>query len=127
MDNLSWVVMELERLGEAESLCKQAIEGRRKTLGDHHPDTLRSNGTLSAILRGKEGRENVEEAARILEAKLAQERKGIGEEHHDTIETMGNLACTLYILGKLDEAERLQREVIYRSRRKNDPDRPSRH
>ena len=40
-------------LAAAESLSREALEGRRETLGNRHPSTLTSIGSLGLVLKAK--------------------------------------------------------------------------
>ena len=40
-------------LAAAEPLYREALEGRRETLGNRHPDTLASRNSLGALLQDK--------------------------------------------------------------------------
>ena len=44
------------KYGEAEGLYREALDGRRRILGDKHPDTLSSIDNLKVLLRKKQGK-----------------------------------------------------------------------
>ena len=45
------LLRDLGRLAEAEPLFLEALEASRRTLGDEHPDTLKSISNVASILR----------------------------------------------------------------------------
>jgi hypothetical protein len=51
MHNLAETLRELGDLEGAHVLHDQALAGRRRVLGDDHPDTLQSTNNLAAIRR----------------------------------------------------------------------------
>ncbi|KAJ6583089.1 hypothetical protein DFH09DRAFT_280467 [Mycena vulgaris] len=89
----------------AEQLVLAALEQRRSVLGEDHPETLHSMGTLASTyhILGK-----LKEAQDLGVAALERQRKILGEDHPDTLRTMGNLASTYHRLGKLQDAKELE-------------------
>lgn len=74
------------------------------TLGDKHPDTIRSMARLAAVYHAL-GR--YEEAERISVEALALRREILGDKHPDTIESMAILAVTYRALGRDEDADKL--------------------
>ncbi|WP_235502896.1 tetratricopeptide repeat protein, partial [Kitasatospora sp. Root187] len=66
---------------------------RRRTLGDDHPDTLRSAHNLAAVLHSL-GEHT--EARRLDEDTLARRRRTQGDDHPDTLRSAHSLAITLH-------------------------------
>jgi len=95
--NLACVLKDLKLDEEAEPLAWQTWAGRRKVLGMHHPDTMRSTFHLSRFLREK-GR--YDEAALVVGATARQCMVKWGQEHqlsnranmelHDIMEEAGH-------------------------------------
>ena len=50
MSNLAQLLQAQWRLAEAEALAREALAGRRSTLGDAHPHTQTSYQTLLGLL-----------------------------------------------------------------------------
>jgi len=55
MDNLNNAIAEQGRYAEAEKLCRETLEIRRRVLGPEHPDTATSAYELSGLL-ARQGR-----------------------------------------------------------------------
>jgi len=51
MNNLAVTRHALGDLDGARELHEQVLAGRRRVLGDHHPDTLMSRNNLAAVRR----------------------------------------------------------------------------
>ncbi|HIG12339.1 MAG TPA: tetratricopeptide repeat protein, partial [Planctomycetes bacterium] len=73
---------------DAEPLYREALEGRRRTLGDEHHDTLDSLAWLGWLsltegdLLQRPGK--LTQAEPLLRKALEARRRVLGEEHHDT-------------------------------------------
>jgi hypothetical protein len=83
------------RLGEAEPLYREALAGRRATLGTKHPDTLTSMSNLAAL------------------------------QQTGTLLSMNNLAALLYAQGKVAESEALFKETLEGRRAALGPQHPN--
>ena len=94
---------------QAEPLHRQALELRRKLLGEEHPDTAESYNNLALNLRAQG---KYAEAEPLFQTALTLVRKRLGEEHPLTALSYNNLASDLYDLGKYAEAESLLYKVI---------------
>ncbi len=100
---------ELGLLERAQTPQKRALEIRRRELGDEHPDTLASLGSLGALLydQGKYA-----DAEPLLREALEASRRTLGNEHHSTLTSINILGTMLQDQGKLAEAEPLLREAL---------------
>ena len=109
------------RLAEAEPLLRQALDKRRRVLGDEHEQTLSTGNNLAMVLMaaGKLG-----EAERLFRDVLDQQRRLLGDEHPHTLNAVNNLGMLLFRQGKLDDAEPLLREAMQRLQRTT-PDHPN--
>ncbi len=105
---------ELGLLERAFNPQEQAVEIRRRELGDEHPDTLNSINSLGALL---DGQGNLDEAEPLLREALEISRRELGNGHPSTLTSINNLGLLLYSQGKLDEAEQLLREGLEVNRR----------
>jgi hypothetical protein len=56
INNLGSLLCDQGKYGEAEGLLREALDGRRRILGDKHPDTLSSIDYLKVLLRKKQGK-----------------------------------------------------------------------
>jgi tetratricopeptide (TPR) repeat protein len=99
---------------EAEKLCVQVLEQRRKLLGVDHVDTIRAVGEL-AVVYWKQGRYS--EAEKLELEVLDHRRKNLGSEHPKTIIAASNLASTYREQGRYSEAEKLDLEVLEQRRK----------
>lgn len=93
MSNLAVVYERQDRFQESELLAKEALELRRRNLGDDHPHTLYSKNNL-ATLYAAQGR-SAESEALARETYEARFRK-LGEQHSETQVTL-RLLCTALI------------------------------
>lgn len=100
--------------GRAQALLTQAVDIRRRVLGDSHPQTLSSMDDLGWTLN-REG--HYPEAEKLQRETLDLRRRVLGPEHTDTLRSMTNLAGTLSLEGHYAEAEKLQRETLDIQRR----------
>eukprot|EP00808_Paulinella_micropora_P014366 g1766.t1 len=92
----------------AEPLYRRALQGREKTLGAGHPDTLISVNNLGVFLK----QQGKLAEAELLHRRTLQEEKTLGAEHPSTLASVNNLGVLLYQQGKLAEAEVLYRRAL---------------
>jgi len=76
---------------------KEALEVRRRTLGDTHPQTLISIGSLGALL-SQQGK--LSEAEPLLREAVSGARTTLGDAHRATIIYQENLDFVLQKMGK---------------------------
>ncbi len=110
------------KLAEAEPFCIEAMEGRRRVLGDEHPDTLESIDRMGNLLQSQ-GKLN--EAEPYHREALAGQRRVLGDQHDETLRTIMNMGSRLLRQNKLDEAEPYFREAVAGYRRMLHPRHPS--
>ncbi|UCH82712.1 MAG: CHAT domain-containing protein, partial [Candidatus Latescibacterota bacterium] len=87
----------------------EALEIRRKALGNDHPDVASSLDRL-ATLRRAQG--DYAGAARYHLEALEVRRKTLGSEHPDVAVSLANLGVLLHDQGDLAKAERLYRDAL---------------
>jgi len=106
---------------KALPLQEAALATRRHSLGESHPDTLRSFKGTGAVLMvlGKPGK--AEAYYRML---LHMQRGMLGEDHHETLISIIGLATILQAQGKLSEAEPFLRQGLEKNRRVVGEDHP---
>jgi NTP pyrophosphatase (non-canonical NTP hydrolase) len=101
------------QLKEAQEIQEKVLEETTRTLGEDHPDTLRSVQILANTYRQLGGR-LLEEAQELEEEVLEVRRRTLGEEHPDTLRSMRNLVITYRQLrGRLKEAQELEEKVRF--------------
>ncbi len=69
------------KLGEAEPLFREALDGQRRTLGDSHPDTLLSINNLASLLQAQG---KFSEAEALFREALDGFRRVLGDAHPHT-------------------------------------------
>jgi tetratricopeptide (TPR) repeat protein len=107
---------------QAVTLLEQALAGRRRVLGDDHPDTLESMNNLATTRRSLGDLQGVPE---LLEQVLDASRRLLGPEHPDTLESMNKLGETRHDLGELDGARELHEQALAGRRRALGDDHPA--
>jgi eukaryotic-like serine/threonine-protein kinase len=107
---------------EAEPLLTQALDIRRRVLGQNHPDTVASLAELARVL-GMAGRFPEEE--KLQRQVVDIRRRTLGPANLDTITAISQLANTLSAEGRIGEADPLAREVVDLQRRGQGPDSPA--
>ena len=70
------------QLEEARPLLGEALQARRETLGDRHPDTLNSIGSMADLLRTTG---SLAEAELVLGNTEAVAREVLGSDHAITL------------------------------------------
>jgi tetratricopeptide (TPR) repeat protein len=83
---------------QALALYERALVGRKRVLGDHHPDTLTSLNDLADIRRSLG---DFQGARQVFEQTSAARRRVLGDNHPETLWSMNNLAETRRALGDL--------------------------
>jgi tetratricopeptide (TPR) repeat protein/tRNA A-37 threonylcarbamoyl transferase component Bud32 len=90
-------------------LQQRALEKRRDTLGEEHPDTLSSIDSMGILLAA---RGDQEEGERWLREALDKRRRVLGENHIDTVNSKNHVGVVMWERGDLAETERYMREVL---------------
>jgi tetratricopeptide (TPR) repeat protein len=106
---------------ESIAELEQVLAGRRRVLGEDHPDTLMSWHNLAYAYRSV-GR--VDEAITGHEKVLAHNRRVLGDGHPDTLVSRSNLAIAYQSVGRMDEAITEFEEVLSDRRRLLGEDHP---
>jgi eukaryotic-like serine/threonine-protein kinase len=114
MNVMGNVYFELGLYPRAEPLFSQALNIRRRVLGDKHPDTLVSMSNLGRTL-SVEGRHL--EGAKLLRDTLAMQQRVLGSEHPDTLATTQRLAIAVGWEGDIAAEEKLTRQALESRRR----------
>ena len=81
------VLEDTGQYAEAESLCRQALEIRRTTLGTEHPDYAASLNNLARVL---EATGQYAEAKPLYQQAVEIVRTALGDEHPNTRRAAGN-------------------------------------
>ena len=121
INNLANLLADQGKLGDAEPLYREALAGKRRTLGDEHPSTLNSIFNFAGLLwkQGKLG-----DAEPLYREALAGRRRTLGDEHPDTLNSIYNFAGLLWEQGKKAEALEMYRQELEGVRRVLGEDHP---
>ncbi len=114
LQSLADTLRNLGLLDRAVAPQTEALDIRRRVLGEEHPDTLTSIGRMGMLV-GDQGK--LAEAERYDREVLEKRRRVLGNEHPDTLSALHNLGHTLQAVGRLSEAEECYREVLDARRR----------
>jgi hypothetical protein len=106
---------------QALTLHTQALEGRRRVLGDDHPDTLQSMNNVAELRRKVGDRHGAHD---LHSQALAARRRVLGDDHPDTLRSMNDLAGTRRALGDVHGAHELQEQTLTARRRVLGDDHP---
>jgi serine/threonine protein kinase/Tfp pilus assembly protein PilF len=104
----------LGKYEEVEEHYAEALETRRRILGNEHPSTLASIGSMGVLLyyQGK-----YDEAQVYYAEALETQRRVLGNEHPDTLRTINSMFVLSYYQGKYDEAQVYSAEALETRRR----------
>ncbi|MFC1436375.1 FxSxx-COOH system tetratricopeptide repeat protein [Streptacidiphilus sp. N1-3] len=105
------VAVLLEKTGDhrgAAKLDRFVLDGRIRTLGENHPQTLITANNLALDLR-EAGLLN--EACEAQQRVVSLHRNALGDDHPQTISALANLAIILCDLGAYEQALEVQRRV----------------
>jgi len=109
-----WTFAGLGRGEEAVRLLRRSLEVQRATLGQAHPESLRTVSLLAfaSYLNG-----SPKEAAETVRASLDARAAGLGRKHAATLDNQRFVATMLLSCGELEDAERLAADVVERGTR----------
>jgi len=94
---------------EAETLFREALEGRTEVLGAKHSETLMTASNLAMLLQSQGYRE---EAQDLMQQTWEECREAMGPLNVYTLTCSNNLAWILWDVGELDRLEHLLHEVL---------------
>jgi serine/threonine protein kinase/Flp pilus assembly protein TadD len=114
LQGITEVLVRYGLLERALTVQTQALEIRRRLLGDDHPDALSSEYQFAEVLSlSGRLRDAQAHATRVLEAR----RRVLGPDHVETLRTLGFYATGLMQQYKVPEAAAVFRELVERARR----------
>ena len=100
---------------EAERLYLEVEAGRRKVLGEEHPDTLKVQSDIASLYSLQK---RLDEAEKLARKTLDQQTRVIGAEHPDTRISRVTLQNIYFQQGRFADAEVIARQVLESSRRR---------
>jgi tetratricopeptide (TPR) repeat protein len=98
---LACVLRDSGEYPEALVRLEQVYKGRKKSLGEDHPNTL---DTLHAIATVLEKQGKYKEALKLHVLVLKEQKKSLGDGHYSTLDTMDSVASIQERLGQYDDA-----------------------
>lgn len=113
-DALGVTYLGLGDFDAAGQQLQQALETRRKLLGDEHPDTLHTTNNLANLLAQQD---RLEEAEALYVHVLSVRRRLLGADAAETLVTQNDLAMLQLVQGRFDEARALLEDALAVSRR----------
>jgi len=114
LQTVAETLMGLGLLERASAAQTEALEIRRRFLGDEHPDTLISINNMGYSMRA---RGKLTEAEVLYHEALEKRRRILGDDHPDTLGSINNVGFLLHAQGKPTEAEAFFREALEKRRR----------
>src|SRR5208282_4481314 len=109
MNNLATVLQDQGDLVAARSLYEQALEARRRVLGDDPPSVLASMNNLATVLQDQG---DLVAARSLYDQVLEARRRMLGDNHPDTLTSTNNLVAVLHRQGDTETATTLQARVL---------------
>ncbi|WFE73598.1 tetratricopeptide repeat protein [Roseinatronobacter sp. S2] len=109
INNYALSLVDEGRYGQAEPLFREALEIRRKTLGNRHPAVGQNLNNLAGLLRAT-GR--FVEAEPMYREALAIGRETLGDRHPDVATWLNNLAGLLHVTDRANQATPLYLEAL---------------
>jgi tetratricopeptide (TPR) repeat protein len=101
MNNMGFLLQGQGKLDQAEPYYREALEKRRRVLGEEHPNTLISISNMGFLLHSQG---NFAEAEPYVREALEKSRRVLGDEHPSTLGSIGSLGGLLRAQGKHQEA-----------------------
>jgi eukaryotic-like serine/threonine-protein kinase len=107
---LGQVLMQLDKLDQAEEFIRKGLAMQRKKPEDHGWEIAASLNNLGNVLMGQG--KNLPEAEAACREALALRKTLVGEEHIDVANSLDRLAMSLSMQGKYGEAEAANRDAL---------------
>jgi serine/threonine protein kinase/tetratricopeptide (TPR) repeat protein len=113
LQTVAHTLLQLGLVDRATAPQFEALEIRRRLLGEEHPETLTSLSHAGTLLK-TQGRQT--EAEPYYRKMLEGRRRVLGDDHPDTLTAISNMGFLFHAQGRLDEAEVYHREALERRR-----------
>lgn len=114
INNLGFLLLNMDRQSEAERLFREAIELDEKIYGDSHAQLATDLNNLGLVLADF-GR--IDEAIAVHRRALAIRRESLPKHHPDTILSLLNMAMAIMKDGRFADAEPVLAEVMQAPRK----------
>jgi tetratricopeptide (TPR) repeat protein len=109
LNNLAYVLRQINRLGEAEQLYRRALAIDEANFGRDDPEVAIDLNNLALLLQDTN---RLGEAERFLRRALTIDEMNLGPDHPTVASRLGNLAGLLRETQRLGEAEQLYRRAL---------------
>ena len=109
LNNIALVLKSQGQLEEALEMHRQALDIRKRALGEDHPDTAGSVNNIASVF-GEQGR--FDEALEVHQQALDIRKRALGEGHPDVAQSLNNIASVWNMQGRLDEAFHNFRQAV---------------
>ncbi|MDB9444940.1 tetratricopeptide repeat protein [Anabaena sp. CS-542/02] len=109
LNNLGYIYYSQGRYDQAEPLYLQALELRKRLLGDNHPHVATSLNNL-ALLYSSQGR--YDQAEPLYLQALELRKRLLGDNHPDVATSLNNLGYLYYYQGRYDQAKPLYLQAL---------------
>ncbi len=109
LNNLAFLYRSQGRYSEAESLYQQALQMKKRLLGESHPSVATSINNLAFLYRSQ-GRYS--EAEPLYQQALEMRKRLLGESHPDVAASLNNLALLYDSQGRYSEAKPLLQQAL---------------
>ncbi|KAF2630604.1 TPR-like protein [Macroventuria anomochaeta] len=107
--NLGDLYRDQGKLDKAETMYTQALDSKKKVLGEDHTSTLDTVNNLG-LLYSDQGK--LDKAEKMYTQALEGYKKALGEDHTSTLNTINNLGSLYRAQGKLDKAEEVYTQAL---------------
>jgi tetratricopeptide (TPR) repeat protein len=97
------------RLDDAEVLCRRALQGCERTLGNEHLSTLAATSNLADIYKNKG---QMRAAESMFQRALDGYLQRFGQDHASTVSMLEQLGSLYFVQGRLSDAEALMKRVL---------------
>jgi tetratricopeptide (TPR) repeat protein len=109
INNFGLLLHAQDKLAQAEPLFREALERRRRVLGDDHPNTLTSINNMGLLFQAQG---KPDQAEPLWREALERLRRVLGDDHPNTLSLINNIGYLLMAQGKLEQAEPVWREAL---------------
>ncbi len=109
INNLALLLLDTNRLGEAEPMMRRALAIDEANYGTDHPDVARDLNNLAQLLKAKN---RLGEAEPLMRRALAIDEASYGADHPSVARDLNNLAQLLQDTNRLGDAEPMMRRAL---------------
>ena len=108
-NDLAALLMQMNRLGEAEPLIRRALEIDEALFGVHHPRVAVRMSNLAQVLKASD---RLGEAEPLMRRTLEIDRTAFSDHHPAVVRDLNNLAMLLWETNRIEEAVPLMQRAL---------------